>query len=79
MSATVNLESVLSPFVMLTNAGVNSLTNLYYHSLNPQWDTAQKAASAGIKKSLDLSAQRQLALLSRAAISYAKEVPYERD
>lgn len=46
MSANVNLDTVLNPFVILTNVGINSLTQAYYSRLNPKWDTARKTSSA---------------------------------
>ncbi len=46
MSANVNLDTVFRPFVIVANFGINSLTKLYYSSLNPQWDSMRKKSSA---------------------------------
>lgn len=46
MSANINLDTVLKPFVIATNFGINSLTKLYYSKLNPAWDASRKASSA---------------------------------
>jgi len=45
MSASINLDAALRPFVAVTNIGFNSLTRLFYSCLNPLIDRKTLAAT----------------------------------